>query len=141
MPAMISWAGRIPQNEVRDQLTHACDWLPTLAELTQVKLPAVPLDGRSFVSVIRDARSPSPHVDHPLHWQVGGGPNADWAVREGDWKLIGNTRDTTKSDSQAQRIQNFLVNLKSDPGEKTNLIETHPQIADQLRKLHESHLK
>lgn len=64
VPAIISWPQALPQNETRDQLAHACDWLPTLAELTEVKLPQKQLDGRSLVAVIRDAESPSPHEKH-----------------------------------------------------------------------------
>jgi arylsulfatase A-like enzyme len=139
MPAIISWPGHLPQNEVREQTGHACDWLPTLAELTGVKLPAVKLDGRSLVKVLREAKAPGPHADHPLHWQVGAGPNADWAVREGDWKLIGSTRDTTDG-KQPVKMSVFLANLKSDPAEKTNLADRHPDIVARLRKLHQEHL-
>jgi arylsulfatase A len=141
LPAVISWPGHLPQKEVRDQVVHACDWLPTLAELTKVPRPSVHLDGRSITSVLHDAQSPGPHIDHPLHWQVGVGLKADWAVRDGDWKLIGNTRDTTNSDQQAQRIENFLVNLKDDPGETTNLIDKYPRIADRLRTRHDESLR
>src|SRR5690606_1091012 len=98
-------------NQVRSQVAHACDWLPTLAELTGVPLPSAHLDGRSQVAVLREAGAPSAHQDHPLYWQVGMGPNADWAVREGDWKLIGRTRDTTKPDAPAERLTDFLVDL------------------------------
>ncbi len=105
-----------------------------------MKLPAAKLDGQSLVKVIRDPKAPSPHADHPLHWQVGDGPNAQWAVREGDWKLIGNTRDTTDG-RQPVQISNFLVNLKADPSETTNLAEQQPEIVARLRKLHNQHLE
>jgi arylsulfatase A-like enzyme len=139
LPAIISWPGGLPQNEVRDQAGHACDWLPTLAELAGVKPPAAKFDGRSLVKVIHDAAAASPHANHPLHWQVGAGPNADWAVRDGDWKLIGRTRDTSDG-RQPSPVSNFLVNLKSDPGEITNLAGQHPDIVARLRKLHDAHL-
>lgn len=139
LPAMISWPARLPKGEVRDQVAHACDWLPTLAELTGMKLPKARLDGRSLAAVLRDAKAPSPHENHPLHWQVGAGSNADWAVREGDWKLIGNTRDTTDGQQPVKLIR-YLVNLQSDPGETTNLADKHPDIAERLQKLHDRHL-
>lgn len=139
LPAIISWPATLPKSESRDQLAHACDWLPTLAELTSVKLPQTHLDGRSLAAVLRDAKAPSPHADDSLHWQVGEGPNADWAVREGDWKLIGRTRDTSDG-RKPQPIADFLVNLATDPGEQTNLAEKHPDILTRLRKLHAEHL-
>lgn len=141
LPAIISWPGHLPKNEVRDQTAHACDWLPTLAELTGVKPPQTHLDGRSLAAVIKDASSPSPHVDHALHWQVGEGPKADWAVREGDWKLIGSSRDTGNADGKSPRIENLLVNVRADPAEKTNLEDKHPEIVTRLRHLHENHLR
>jgi arylsulfatase A len=141
LPAVISWPAKLPKGEVRDQVGHACDWLPTLAELTGVKPPAVHLDGRSLVAVVHDAKSPSPHETHPLHWQVGAGPKADWAVRDGDWKLVGSTRDTSSSDGRSERIENLLVNIKNDPGEKIDLAAKHPEIVARLRMLHEESLK
>lgn len=141
LPAIISWPKSLPQNQVRDQIAHSCDWLPTLAELTGIQPPEAKLDGRSLVAVIRDAQAPSPHENHALHWLVGGAKNPDWAVRQGDWKLIGNTRDTSSNDGQNIRVENMLVNLKDDPAEKTNLADKHPDIAARLRELHEGHLE
>jgi arylsulfatase A len=138
LPAIVAWPGRLPSNQVRDQLAHAVDLLPTLAELAGVKPPDVHLDGRSLAAVLRDANAPSPHANSALHWQLGNGANAQWAVRDGDWKLIVNTRDT--SAEPIRNIPLFLGNLKDDPGETTNLAEKHPEIVARLRKLHETHL-
>jgi arylsulfatase A-like enzyme len=79
-------------------------------------------------------------VNHPLHWQVGEGPNAEWAVRDGDWKLIGNTRDTTLGRGSQERVSRFLVNLAEDPGETMNVADDHPVLAERLHSLHERHL-
>ncbi|MHB8900054.1 MAG: sulfatase-like hydrolase/transferase [Thermoguttaceae bacterium] len=140
VPAIVSWPGTLPENEDRGQMAHAADWLPTLAELCGITPPAVHLDGRSLAAVLRDPNAHGPHEGSALHWQVGEGRNADWAVRQGDWKLIGNTRDTTKGGGQTERVSQFLANLKSDPGEATNLADQHPDIVARLRRLHEHHL-
>jgi arylsulfatase A-like enzyme len=141
LPAIISWPKTLPRGEVRDQLAHACDWLPTLAELAGIDLSGAALDGRSLAPVLRDRSALSPHADRALHWQVGGGTQPDWAVRLGDWKLIGNTRDTSRSDGRSDRVENFLVNLKADPAESRNLVDQHPDIVANLRRLHEEHLR
>lgn len=140
LPAIISWPGHLPKNEARDQPAHACDWLPTLAELTGVKPPQTHLDGRSLAAVLRDSKAPSPHENHALHWQIGNGPKADWAVRDGDWKLIGNSRDTSSGDGKTTQIENLLFNLRTDPGEQTDLSAHHAEIVTRLSKLHAEHL-
>ncbi|MDH4409464.1 MAG: sulfatase-like hydrolase/transferase [Verrucomicrobiales bacterium] len=140
LPAILSWPGRLPVGESRDQIAHACDWMPTLAELCGIPLPDKTLDGLSLAKVLADAVVPSPHDGKSLHWQVGEGPKADWAVREGEWKLIGKSRDTTDGHSKAI-LENFLVNLAEDPGETTNRAAAHPDIVARLRKIHESPLE
>lgn len=139
LPAIVSWPGKVPENETRDQLAHACDLLPTLAELTGVQPPPVHLDGRSLAGVLHEPQAASPHAGRSIHWQVGSGPNADWAVRQDNWKLVGNTRDTGDNNNQGQRIKMFLANLKDDPAETTNVADQHPEIVERLRKLHDDH--
>lgn len=139
LPAIISWPGHIPVGEARTQVAHACDWFPTLAQLTGVKPPDVTLDGRSLVDVLHDAEAESPHTNHPLHWQIGMGKNAEWAVREGAWKLIGRTTDSTDGRKPIP-IENFLVNLETDPSEKTNLAQEKPEVVERLRKLHDEYI-
>ena len=141
MPAIIAWPGQIAEDESRDQVVHACDWLPTLAELTGVRLPPRELDGRSVVAVLRDGKVASPHELEALHWQVGEGATADWAVRLGDWKLIGRSRDTSVGDVKGKVVEDFLVDLRSDPAEQTNLAEAEPETVRRLRRLHEEELR
>ena len=132
VPAIISLPGTLPQGEARDQVAHAADWLPTLAALTGVALPAVTLDGRSLVPVLRSATAASPH--DALHWQMG----ESWAVRAGDWKLIANPRDPTAVGRGRANIPLFLANLQSDVGEANNLADRHPEIVARLRALHDT---
>jgi arylsulfatase A len=139
LPAILSWPGHLPAGEVRGQLAHACDWMPTLAELCGIKLLNPDIDGRSIVPVIRSANAPSPH--DVLHWHVSGAKEPQWAVRHGDWKLIGNVQSTPDPALSADDRRLFLANLAGDISEKTNSASRHPEIVQRLRHLHESWLQ
>ena len=133
LPAIISWPGRLPEGQVRAQMAHGCDWMPTLAELCHVPLPrrALELNGQSLLPVIRDEKAPSPH--DVLEWRLG----QQWAVRQGPWKLIHDPVDP----SATEKIETlgghwFLSNLEDDPGEQKNLAATHSDIVKRLSALH-----
>ncbi len=134
LPAIISWPGQLPEGQVRDQIVHACDWMPTIAELAGAKLLNADIDGRSIVPVIRSATAPGPH--DVLHWS-GGAPNAQWAVRAGDWKLIGHAQDTAGGALSAADKKLFLANLREDISETRNQAEARPEIVARLQRLHD----
>ncbi|HLX65159.1 MAG TPA: sulfatase-like hydrolase/transferase [Planctomycetota bacterium] len=135
LPGMIAWPGHLPEGETRRQVVHACDWMPTLAELCEIKMLNTDIDGRSIVPVIRSINAPSPH--DVLHWHVGGSKQPQWAVRQGDWKLIGNVQAAPDPNLAADDKQFFLSNLATDVSEKTNFAAQHPDIVQRLRKLHD----
>ncbi|MBW7863714.1 MAG: sulfatase [Candidatus Hydrogenedentes bacterium] len=138
VPAVISWPGQLPEGEVREQVGHGCDWMPTLVELCGVTPPDAALDGKSLVPVLRSGEAPTPH--DVLHWHTGMGPRAQWAVRRGDWKLIGNPVDPVHPDSLTRADELFLCNLAQDIGETRNLAGEHPERVKELKALHEAWL-
>jgi arylsulfatase A len=135
VPALISWPGHLPEHAVRDQVAHSCDWLPTLAELCDVPLLEKDIDGKSLVPVIRSESAPSPH--EVLHWTTG----KSWAVRRGDWKLLGEPQDTSNKAELTADDRRFLVNLAEDIGEMRNRGSEHPQMVQQLEALHNTWLE
>ena len=100
-----------------------------------MKLLDEDIDGKSLVSVIRSAAAATPH--DVLHWQVGAGKTPQWAVRQGDWKLIGNVEDPTTVVWNAEDKKLFLVNLATDLSEKRNLAKEHPDVLERLLKTHQ----
>jgi arylsulfatase A len=138
IPAVISWPGTLPEGEVREGIGHGCDWLPTIAALCDVPLPENPIDGEDLSPMLRDAGAGSPHK--MIHWHMGHGVKAAWAVRDGKWKLIANTRDTTDG-KNIERVSLFLANLEEDIGEQHNLAEKHPEIVERLMRKHEAWYK
>jgi arylsulfatase A-like enzyme len=135
LPGLISWTSHLPEGEVRGQMVHASDWMPTLSELTGAPILSPDIDGRSIVPVIRSADAPSPH--EALHWYLGPVQKPQWAVRQGDWKLIANVQSTPDPNLTAADKQFFLSNLATDISEKTNHAAEHPEIVERLRKLHD----
>ena len=130
LPAIISWPGHLPEGQVRGQVAHGCDWMPTLAELCGVDLPKAELTGRSLMPVIRSANAPSPH--DVLQWRLGD----QWAVRQGPWKLLHNPNDQADTRKLAPPDKEwFLANMDEDVGERTNLAPRNAEIVERLRKL------
>jgi len=133
VPAMVSMPGTIPQGQLRDQMAVGCDWLPTIAEFCGVELPKRKLDGKSLHSVILSSHAPSPH--EVFYWQLGAGPNAQWVVRQGPWKLLGNPRDTSHKAPLTPADNPFLCNLSKDITEMKNLAAEHPEMVEQLQRV------
>lgn len=138
LPGIISWPAHLPEGEVRSQIVHACDWMPTLAELCGVELLNPDIDGKSVVPVLRSASAASPH--EVLHWLCGNSRQAQWAVRAGDWKLIGHVVATAGDELTAEDKRLFLANLANDPSEKINLARQNPQVVERLSELHKDWL-
>ncbi|MEX2578063.1 MAG: sulfatase-like hydrolase/transferase [Verrucomicrobiales bacterium] len=141
VPSVVSWPGRLPEGEVRDQLVCGIDWLPTLAEFAGISLPDDQVvDGKSIVSVIEEEGAESPHRE--LYWRLGGNPEkAKWAVREGDWKLLGNVDEAVRPEGVPELSKEdremFLVNLAEDIGETKNLSGSEPEVVERLLRMRE----
>ncbi len=134
VPAMITWPGHIPAGAIRDQVAHGCDWMATIAALCDVPLVNADIDGKSLVSVIEDAKAPTPH--EVLHWEMGETDGKGWAVRKGDWKLLGLPIDTSKKGPLGEDDTLFLVNFAEDVSEMENLAGAYPDKVRELEKLH-----
>jgi arylsulfatase A-like enzyme len=120
VPAIISYPARLPEGEVRGQAITAADWFPTILDLCGIERPKVQLDGHSVLPLIQKPDSPSLH--RTLHWGWGNG----WAVRKGDWKLIGNGNQPR-----------FLGSLAGEHPEAMNHLKEKPKLVQQLLQLHQ----
>ncbi|MDR2472182.1 MAG: sulfatase-like hydrolase/transferase [Tannerella sp.] len=132
VPAIISWKGHIPENQVCDKLCLSMDILPTIADLCQTNIPQ-DVEGKSIKTVIYNGKDI--HRDDVIRWQVG----KQWAVRKGDWKLIGNPVDPSpgKHDLSAPNNKLYLSNLNTDVSEKENLAAKYPDITKELIQLYQ----
>ena len=143
VPSVVSWPAGFPKGEVRDQFVVGSDWWPTFAKLTGAKVPTGhKIDGKSIVDVIRNGKSKTPHDKY--YWQLGKGKNAQWVVREGDWKLYTNARENVKPDQaaalQGKDKKGFLSNLAADPTESKNLADANPDVLKRLQGIASKYL-
>jgi arylsulfatase A len=81
VPASISWPGKINPGRISNQLIDACDFLPTLAELTGAPMPTDRvIDGKSFLPLLFNESAS--HRDW-IFMELGN----QWYVRDANWKL------------------------------------------------------
>jgi len=141
VPAMIRFPGVVPANEVRDQACIAMDWFSTIDELTGKKKEDRNIDGKSLMPLLKNNSLPSPH--ELLFWQVGNydDQKAQWAVRKGPWKLIGNVQEDMGTIPLGEEDNLFLVNLEKDISESRNILKEHPEKFKELKALHDTWLK
>jgi len=127
VPAIISYPAKLPKGEVRGQIITAMDWFPTVLDLCGVQQPSnsPKLDGHSVLPLIRSAKAKSKYKI--LHFAWG----KTWAVREGDWKLIGSNGNTKVS----------LRNLVDAKPEAKDYAKAKPEIVQRLRTLHSDWVK
>ena len=121
VPAVVRWPEGIPAGQTIGELVTAMDLLPTFAKLAGADIPSDhAIDGKDIFPVLsKKEKSP-----HKAFFYFKG--NRIAAVRSGKWKLhIGS--------SKGEISKPALFNLDTDISEKKNLIDTHPEIAEQLR--------
>ena len=100
VPAIISWPGKIKPGRISNQLIDACDFLPTLAQLTGAPMPADRvIDGKSFLPLLFDASAS--HRDW-IFMELGN----QWYVRDANWKL---TREEKLFDMRNAPFEEILV--------------------------------
>lgn len=127
VPAIVSYPAKLPQGAVRNQIVTAMDWFPTVLTLCGIKQPAdaPALDGHDLLPLIEDAGAPSKHEVLHFAW------SQNWAIREGDWKLIGQF-------NRRKKEYNFsLHNLADQRPEVVNHAKEKPEIVTRLRAIHD----
>lgn len=126
VPAIISYPAKIAQGQTREQIVTIMDWFPSVLELCGVKQdPSSPkLDGHSVVPIVNDAKAPTAHEVLHFGWAN------NWAVRKGDWKLIG------KLDAKTSAVTLSLHNLAEPSPEVKDHFREQPEIVMELQALH-----
>ena len=119
VPFIMKWPGQISAGMTYDHPVSALDIFPTAVAAAGHAEPSTdrPGDGVDLVPYLNGSIDGRPH--DTLYWRSG--PN--WAIREGDWKLI----------HAGDRY--WLYDLSVDIGEQTDLAAERPEIVEKLKNV------
>ena len=124
VPYIVAWPARLPQGGTFGMPVSSLDIAATALAVAGADLETMPeLEGIDLIPYLSGSASPS-QLKRALFWRQDGGRR--WAVRVGRYKLI---KPTAKSSLE-------LYDLQADIGEQQNIIESEPQLAEELRALY-----
>ncbi len=129
VPAIAWWPGMIKPRSVTDEMAISIDLMPTMLALAGASVPiGHALDGIDLSPVLFERKQlPS----RQLFWaHLGNNGQRMEAVRDDQWKLIVTHPSARPGTFQNEKL--ILYNLKDDPGEKTDLINEHPDLAKKM---------
>jgi arylsulfatase A-like enzyme len=132
VPMIVRWPGVTRPGSACHVPVIIEDFFPTILEMAGVAGPPGPIDGLSFVPLLRG--EPSASAERSLFWhfpnnwgQLGPGIGASSAIRRGDWKLI-------YYHDPGSEWAYELFNLARDLGERRNLADEHPEVRRSLAR-------
>lgn len=124
VPFLVCWPSQLKPGE-SDVPIISLDILPTVLAATGVEPPAdKPLDGCNMLPALRGG---APPPTRNLFW-CAGGIEGWWAVRSGNWKLVG------------EKARVGLFDMSNDEPEKNDLAKSLPGKVAELTELHDAWL-
>jgi arylsulfatase len=141
-PCIMRWPGKIAAGTECKKLASTIDLLPTIAGLTEAKLPERKIDGVDIRPLLLGQPDACPRREFLYYYNA----NDLEAVRRDNWKLVfaHNHRSYVGvkpgMDGHAGPYANgkatyALYDLTADPGETTDVKDAHPEIIAELEKL------
>ena len=137
-PFLVRWPGKVKMGSTSSQTICTSDLFATLADILDQrgKLPATAgEDSFSFLPALTGKASPKPIRPFTIHHSI----NGSFAIRRGPWKLAlcpGSGGWSGPKPAAAFKNKTLplvqLYNLESDPAEKTNLRDKHPEVVKDL---------
>ena len=138
-PGIVRWPGQIKPGTTCDEPINLTDVLPTLCAVAGAKVPADRvIDGVNFLPALEGKKLVR---ERPLYWGMWagrGGPQ--YAMRDGDWKVVAFTEPLAKDRSVIEHIKSAkvvkfeLYNLRKDPAEATDLSALEPAVFERMKQ-------
>jgi arylsulfatase A-like enzyme len=117
------WKGKIVAGSKSPLISAAWDFLPTVAELVNVKAPN-DIDGISMLPTLLGKPKMQKEHDY-LYWER----NQTQGIRKGDMKAV------ISYDKETQKQSIEIYDLVKDPYEKNDLAATLPQLKSEFLEL------
>jgi arylsulfatase A-like enzyme len=136
------WPGKIPAGTTCHEPAMTIDLLPTIAQLIGAALPRHTIDGKDIWPLISgQAGATSPHEAYYFYWGA-----ELHAIRMGRWKLHFPHGYRTLSGRKGGEggipvpydqasMERVLFDLEVDPGETTDVQDTHPEVVKKMEAL------
>ncbi|HEY5911065.1 MAG TPA: arylsulfatase [Verrucomicrobiae bacterium] len=118
VPLIVRWPGKVKPGTVSNGVFAFWDFLPTAADIAGEKAPPG-IDGISFLPTLLGRSQTNQHP--ALYWEFHE-RGFQQAARMGDWKGV-----RSQADGPLE-----LYDLKTDPGEKTNVAEQNQPVVAKM---------
>ncbi len=133
VPFIVRWPSVIKAGSQSDQTICLTDFMATCADIVGAELPATAgEDSVSFLPAFSDEPIVSTRQGI-VHHSISG----HFAYRQGKWKLLlaggsGGWTSPTEKQVGADAPKGQLYDMEADPGEGTNLYQSHPEVVQHL---------
>ena len=144
VPFIVRWPGKVKPGTTSDQLTSLTDVMATCAAVVGAKLPDnAAEDSYNILPVLLGMQGDKPVRRYMIQQSI----TPAMSIRGGDWKYLDHKGSGGNSYTREGRwsmkpyalkelaldAPGQLYNLKTDPGETTNLYFKHPEIVKELK--------
>ena len=141
VPCVMRWPGKIKPNTDCDKIASTIDFLPTIAAITGSEIPKNKIDGVNILPLIYGEENANPRDEFWYYYDYD-----LIAVRKNEWKLYFPCTQRSYEGKEPgadgypgptwQKEMDYeLYNLNTDVEEQFNVIEKHPEIVEELKKL------
>lgn len=141
IPLLVEWPNAIPKGKQCERVVCLSDLMATLADLLEIPLgDADAVDSISNLPLWYQPEGEEVREDL-IHQSIDG----SLSIRIGDYKLemcpgSGGWSDPKPGQEEKDAPRFQLYNLADDIGEKKNIIEDHPELAQKMRKILKEHV-
>lgn len=127
VPMIVSWPGHVAPSTETNFMCSFWDIMPTFREILNPKANTKGMDGVSLLPLLQNRKGQKEHEFLYFEFQE---MNGRQAVRKGAWKLV-------HMNIRGEKPYYELYNLASDPSEKYNVLNEHPETVAELKAIME----